>query len=75
MKQQEEMTAPPDKNAPERPASAALCCLRCGSAMRSVDTERYAAGNLLLKQIQKIISGAGIHVYHCPGCGKIELYK
>jgi len=75
MKKAEGMTVPPDRKTPEHPAPEARCCLRCGSTMQPVDTERYAAGNLLLKQMQKIISGAGIRVYHCPGCGKIELYK
>ena len=52
-----------------------LSCLRCGSDMHPVDTEKYLSGSLLLKQLHKIAANAGIRIYHCESCGKIEFYK
>ncbi len=72
------MKSSPNQQTPEnteKQPDKQLCCLRCGAAMKPVETEQYTSGSLLLKQLQKIISGAGIRVYHCTGCGKIELFK
>ncbi|MBR3269577.1 MAG: hypothetical protein IKI58_12755 [Oscillospiraceae bacterium] len=69
------MKSSPNPQIPEAAAEKVLSCLRCGAPMKPVATEEYTAGSLLLKQLQKIIANAGIRVYHCTGCGKIELFK
>ncbi|MBQ8921218.1 MAG: hypothetical protein IJ060_03535 [Oscillospiraceae bacterium] len=72
MKQQDGKRRP-DTPAPEEPKQ--LCCLRCGADMHQADTEKFLSGSLLLTQLQKIAANAGIRIYHCEGCGKIEFYK
>ena len=72
MKKQEGRS-PSGSGTPKEPEQ--LSCLRCGSDMHPVDTEKYLSGSLLLKQLQKIAANAGIRIYHCESCGKIEFYK
>lgn len=52
-----------------------LSCLRCSSPMQRVHVETWAPSNILLKQLQKIADHAGIRIYHCKQCGKIEFYR
>ena len=52
-----------------------LSCLRCDVPMQRVRVEEWHPGNILLKQLQKIADGAGISIYRCKQCGKIEFFK
>ena len=56
-------------------AKKPLCCLRCGAPMKSVHPEKFNSGSLLVKQLAKVMSGAGIRLLHCTQCGKLEFYK
>ena len=64
----------PNRSA-QQGAKKPLCCLRCGAPMKQVYPENYQSGSLLVKQLAKVISGAGIRVFHCTRCGKIEFFK
>ena len=52
-----------------------LCCLRCGAPMKRVDPENYPSGNLLVRQIAKIVNGVHIRIWRCTGCGRLELFQ
>ena len=52
-----------------------VTCVHCGSEMQYVKVEQWNPSNLLLKQLQKIADHAGVSVYHCKTCGKVEFFK
>ena len=52
-----------------------VTCIHCGTPMQYVKVAEWHPGNLLLKQLQKIADGAGVRVYHCKQCGKVEFFK
>lgn len=52
-----------------------VTCIHCGTEMQYVKVEKWHPGNLLLRQLQKIADGAGVRVYHCQCCGKVEFFK
>ncbi|MCR5306621.1 MAG: hypothetical protein K6E36_09000 [Oscillospiraceae bacterium] len=55
----------------ERP----VICIRCNQPMPRVRVETWAPSNILLKQLQKIADHAGLRIYHCKQCGKIEFFR
>ena len=55
--------------------TGSICCIRCGTVMQPVRTEKWHPNNLLLRQLQKIADSAGIRICHCKCCGKIEFFK
>ena len=52
-----------------------VTCVHCGTEMQYVKVEQWSPSNLLLRQLQKIADGAGVRVYHCKNCGKVEFFK
>ena len=50
-------------------------CPNCKTQLNRSRIEEWSTGNLLLKQLQKIVDNAGICIFHCKKCGKIEIYK
>ncbi len=54
-----------------------LKCLRCGETMVFGMRERFQLGQtgIFLGDLPNIIAGAiELDVYHCPHCGKVELF-
>ena len=52
-------------------------CLRCGAKMSHIMTENLQLGKTswLLGDLPNLLAGAlQVHIYYCPGCGKIEFY-
>jgi hypothetical protein len=37
--------------------------------------EDWYPSNILLKQLQKIVDGANVRIYHCKQCGKVEFFR
>lgn len=54
---------------------AVMNCIRCAGQMKRVRVEDWYPSNILLKQLQKIVDGANIRIYHCKQCGKVEFYR
>lgn len=50
-------------------------CPNCKVPLNRSRIEEWSTGNILLKQLQKIVDNAGISIFHCKQCGKIEIYK
>ena len=54
-----------------------LNCLRCGASMEYLGEENLQLGKTgwLLGDLPNLLAGAlQVHIYYCPGCGKIEFY-
>ena len=66
-----------ESNKPQNriPQERQLDCLRCNVPMHRVRVEEWHPGNILLKQLQKIADSAGISIYHCKQCGKVEFFR
>ena len=54
---------------------AAINCIRCAVPMKRVRVEDWYPSNILLKQLQKIVDGANVRIYHCKQCGKVEFFR
>lgn len=54
---------------------AVINCIRCGVPMKRVRVEDWYPTNILLKQLQKIVDGANVRIYHCKQCGKVEFFR
>lgn len=52
-----------------------VTCIHCGTKMEYVKVAEWSPSNILLRQLQKIADGAGVQVYHCKHCGKVEFFK
>ncbi len=52
-----------------------ITCLRCQTPMQRVKIETWKPGNLFLVQLQKMVDGVGVTIYHCPCCGKLEFFR
>ncbi len=50
-------------------------CPNCKTPMHRVRIEQWMPTNLLLKQLQRIIDSAGVTIFHCKQCGKVEFYR
>lgn len=54
---------------------AGASCVHCNVPLVRVRVETWAPSNILLKQLQKIADNAGLRIYHCKQCGKIEFFR
>ena len=55
-----------------------LNCLRCGTPMRFVSTEKIQLGHtsLLLGTLPNLAAGSmKVTIYCCPECGRLEFYR
>ena len=68
------MDAKPEARSPKKPERQ-VECVRCAVPMQRVRVEEWHPGSILLKQLQKIADGAGIRIYHCKQCGKVEFFR
>ena len=50
-------------------------CPNCKVQLQRARIEEWYTGNILLKQLQKIVDHGGISIFHCKQCGKVEIYK
>lgn len=57
------------------PEKGPVMCMRCNVQMKRVKVEEWAPGSILMKQLQKIADHAGVRVYHCKSCGKMEFFR
>ncbi|MCQ2408645.1 MAG: hypothetical protein MJ065_09015 [Oscillospiraceae bacterium] len=55
--------------------SRQIICPHCNVPMIRVKVEAWAPTNILLKQLQKIADHAGVRIYHCKSCGKVEFFR
>ena len=57
------------------PEKGPVMCVHCNVQMKRVKVEEWVPSNILLKQLQKIADNAGVRIYHCKSCGKVEFFR
>ena len=57
------------------PVTKEPICIHCNVPMKCVRVEDWYPINILLKQLQKIVDGANVRIYHCKSCGKGEFFR
>ena len=59
----------------KRQPGEGVSCVHCDVPLVRVQVETWAPSNILLKQLQRIADHAGVRIYHCKQCGKIEFFR
>ena len=57
------------------PVTKEPVCIHCNVPMKRVRVEDWYPSNILLKQLQKIVDGANVRIFHCKQCGKVEFFR